>query len=103
MKLPSGMTTTKMREQVEGEIAKGTPSGGMSIFLTDILALLVAMDLRERLDKDVEMCARSAKSWAEMGVLLVGSSAHPSWKELTEAAERVLKHDPKPDLSGAPS
>jgi len=101
MKLPSGITTEQLREHVERQIANGTAESGVLVRPVDLLALLVAMDLRERLDPDVQRCALSAQATAELGLL--SDSDNRLAQSLEQAAERVLKHEPGPDLSKAPS
>lgn len=98
MKLPSGVTTEQLREYVEGEIAKGVAGNATLVRSVDILAILVALDLRERLDKDVELCATFA--WAQ-----INGDDPNSFNDaaVSDAAARVLKHEPKPDMMKAPS
>lgn len=101
MKLPSGTTTEQLREHFERSIAAGTTHNHVLKHLTDMLALLVAFDLRERLDPDVQRCARAAKAIAKHR-----RDDYPGDKfleGLAEAAERVLKHEPKLDMTKASS
>lgn len=97
MKLPSGMTTEQLREHIEGEIAKGVESGVL-VRPVDILALLVAMDLRERLEGDVFLCATFAHAQ-------INDDDPNRFNDaaVSAAAERVLLHQPKPDMSKASS
>ena len=98
MQLPSGMTPAHLRNACEQAIARGQT---ILVQPGDILALLVMLDLRERLDPDVRRCAQSTLSIAEHR-----ADAYPNdqtMKELIAAAQRVLKHEPKPDLSGVAS
>lgn len=47
-----------------------------------------------------------AKGVSESGVLVAPASKplmKKSWLELANAAERVLKHEPKPDMTKSPS
>jgi hypothetical protein len=96
MKLPSGLTTEELRQRCELDIANDMPS--TTVRAVDLLALLVAMDLRERLDKDVELCATFA--WAQ-----INSDDPNAFNDaaVSEASARVLKHEPGPDMSKAPS
>jgi len=98
MKLPSGMTTAQLREHCEHEIVKGVAESAVLVRPVDLLALLVAMDLRERLDPDVQLCARELVDYPEVGDNYIALD-----HKVVEAAQRVLKHEPKPDLSKAPS
>lgn len=93
MKLPSGITTEQLREHCEHDIVKGVAESAVLVRPVDLLALLVAMDLRERLDSDVRECAMLAR---ELGPTASGTTAYA-------AAERVLKHEPKPDMAKVPS
>lgn len=99
MKLPSGMTTEQLREHVESEIAKGVAGNATLVRSVDLLALLVAMDLRERLDYDVKLLANFAYFRCTQST---DTEAHHN-VELTEAAQRVLRHEPRPDMMKAPS
>lgn len=96
--LPSGMTTANLREAVEQCIAQGQL---ITVSPPDLLAILVALDLRERLDGDVALVARCTRSNAANLM-----QVYPTNNELIQiydAAERVLKHEPLPDMSKVPS
>ncbi len=93
--LPSGMTKAQLREAAESAIAAGQL---ITVNAPDLLALLVSLDLRERLDPDVELVARFSQEQIE------GDDPN-SFNDhaVVTAAQRVLAHEPKPDLSGVPS
>ncbi len=93
MKMPSGMTTARLRDHAEAAVANGQH---IMINSGDLLALLTSLDLRERLDKDVELLARHVLKWPQ------GSLASEAEVAMA-AAGRVLKHEPLPDMSGVPS
>jgi hypothetical protein len=93
--LPSGQSTADLRNASEAAIA-----GGQNILLNpgDLLAILVALDLRVRLDPDVRLCATFAREQ------IIGSDPNQfNDAAVAKAAERVLKHEPLPDLSEAAS
>ncbi len=101
--LPSGMPLARLRSAAEEAIVHGQL---ITVQAPDLLALLVALDLRERLDPDVEILIKFAKTWArgDDPFQSVGlDQIDEAEDRICEAAERVLKHEPKPDLSGAPS
>ncbi len=89
MILPSRMTTPQLREHCEAAVAHGTP---ITVNAPDLLALLVALDLRERLDSDVAHVARAA-----IDAYQYGSSA--SSRVVCTAAHRVLAHEPAPQVA----
>ena len=93
--LPSGMPLAQLRHAAEEAIVHGQL---ITVQAPDLLALLVALDLRERLDPDVRVCAEVTLGWE-------GSENHMDHPgdDAIAAAKRVLKHEPLPDLSGAPS
>jgi hypothetical protein len=96
--LPSGMTQAQLREAAESAIAAGQL---ITVNAPDLLALLVSLDLRQRLDPDVEECARTTKSTCEHRL-----EDYPTDNVLIrkiESAERVLAHRPLPDMSEVPS
>lgn len=100
--LPSGMTQAQLREHAEQAIAQG--AGTILVNTPDLLQLLVQLDLRQRLDPDVRACASTVVEVAQS--LELDDDDHRIdhiTPALVEAAQRVLKHEPKPDLSGAPS
>ena len=97
--LPSGQTTADLRHAAESAIAHR-----QNILLNpgDLLAILVALDLRERLDRDVERCARyAADDLARKSKFISGLDANE--QRTAEATTRVLRHEPLPDLSEAAS
>ncbi len=96
--LPSGMTTAQLREASETAIARGQ---NILVQPGDLLALLVALDLRERLDPDVATCVQTTKAICEHR--LQDYPTDPLLIQKLEAAERVLKHEPLPDMTGVPS
>lgn len=85
------MTTALLREHTEKAVAMGQL---ITVRAEDLLALLIALDLRERLDPDVEICARFSRDQV---------TTYDYSKSIADAAERVLKHEPKPDMAGVPS
>jgi hypothetical protein len=101
--LPSGQSTADLRVAAEAALANGQIIG---LNPADLLAILVSLDLRERLDPDVGLCARFCCADLSTMLGLEGNHSDSVLNDLPAvlaAAKRVLKHEPLPDLSEAAS